>query len=684
MALPPVEVVLATEGLSDTLRVFDKLEERLKVLETMSERSAKKAAKAQGDEASRGAERARKEAEKLSATKQREEDKITAQKRKMYNSLFKEEERREKETARNRERFLSDWKKGQKEARKESDERFAFKQKVDQYSLGSTAARGGVAAVGVVAALGLVSALALASEALTQFGGFVIHDIIGAQLKLGTKSTQIGNQIGADRGAVRGTINALSKGSIQSDETVQNAFSTAAGITGNLDHARQVTKSSLELADVFGLDANAMAKFLGERRRALPGLNEEQFNAMSVLQFRRLQDPKTRGNFGKIAEMGGLLDNFAGKFGESDAEKARHTIGLTGLLGYASTRGKGEGFDDMIRQTMSDFEDPSKGLSGIAKIPGTNLMRSLDQVLPVAMQKAGGNQQWFKNAGFGEGTRKLLFETLGLDKVYQTAERKKAGSGSKAVEEFMKDIMSVKGSRSLEAEKANLEADPGAQWEALVKRIKTILIEKFVPLFEEKIMPAFMKLAPQIETFTEKFSEALTDMLDLDFVGIFKAIASGLGTALYYVLAVAQKTGLVKVSDKSLASLKKAAGVDEFEENVEGKKNGGKAGEVFDTVTTAAMFTPFAAMALISKGVARAVRGGATDDVKLDSEGDETFKQLREQGLLGFGLSSDALVKAIQENSQVTRENSQMSEEAKAFRSGAERMGSIAQRLSFS
>jgi molecular chaperone GrpE (heat shock protein) len=205
-----------------------------------------------------------------------------------------------------------------------------------------------------------------------------------------------------------------------------------------------------------------------------------------------------------------------------------------------------------MEQTFGDLEKNSKGF---AMRPGTNQFVPLNQSLPTLMKQYKGDLSAMQQAGRGEGSLKL-YRALNVDTVFRSAEAKKAGSGEAAVKSHLEKIMMPEGAEDFNKEYQESQKDAAIRLQEAITRIKSSLMDKLLPVVEEKLIPAFSNAEPQILKFIDAFVKAIESMKNVDLVGIFTTIAQGIGAAMYHILNIMKKTGMINIDDKSLESLR--------------------------------------------------------------------------------------------------------------------------------
>ena len=567
----PVRIPFSVEGYAEVISAIKSVSQVLKEAQSQRVQESKSIAKVIVAEEKQVAKQRATEAKKAIKEQEEVEKFIRKAQENTSKFLFGEWKRRQKES----ERFAKEQVKIAERSAKEQQRAFERAQKEQQraHSLGaqnwsslgqnvglgklqSYGAMGGTFALAMLGVDLIKTALSLAAEALKQFAGFVLNDIIKPGLKLGTQSMQIGNVVGASRGAVRGTVLALSGqyGSVDS-ETVSETLAIAAGHTKDLNQAKGVASTALKISQIFGqLSPTELAEMLGRRRANMPGLSDEEFEGFSTLQMRKFLSKDSGLNPKTLLEMRGQLEGFSERFGGNDKARAHSMIGISGLLGYGAKHGfkSGEEAGSALEQLFNDLQ---KHASKYAVRAGTSELIPLNQSLPTLVKTYQGKIHMMQQAGLSEGTIKAVLN-LKLDTVYRNSEAQKAGSGAEAVQKHLEKIMMPSGEEDFSKEFVRSQKDAAIQMQEVINRIKSSLMEKFLPIVEEKLIPAFERAEPQLVKFIDALTKVAQSM-NVDLASIFGSIAKGIGSIMYHILNLMNRFGMVNMSDKELEGLRK-------------------------------------------------------------------------------------------------------------------------------
>lgn len=409
---------------------------------------------------------------------------------------------------------------------------------------------------------GLARGVSLAASAVEAFGGYLMKDIIGPQLELGTKATQLANQMGGVSGArVQASINGLFAENPQADlKTITDVMAKAGDYGGDMERTEQIARIALESSKAYGYDAVKMAGVVGTKSANMEGMSNEQFgNAMraQIGSTQGVADPDEFMKAGvKISQMAARFATL-NKDGTVNQDSVESNDQIVQALVSAGT-GKGMG----AAKSAAALEHLLEDLRRDPKFKATNAdgtMKHLPDILVSLMKATGGN---LGNLGGGKKQGALgdvqigalndksslnFLRSLGIDKAYQSAEAMQPGSGAAAVDARLKQILDpAEGLAKFAAAQKAIEADTGMQLDQAMRTLKVTLTTALLPVLQEQ--------GPKIAAALGKLVEGLQGV---DLVGLFTALAKSLAVVLYAVLDMVPSTLL----GKSGKSMKDALGV---------------------------------------------------------------------------------------------------------------------------
>lgn len=675
MAAPKVVINFATGGLAEVESAIKVITSSLADLE----RKAVAGANAEAD-ARKKAAKEKADAEKKAAKEAADVQKFAAKAQEATSKQqFKQWEQAQKERRKVADRNAKDFDRIKQRHEREALAKEKAGGSQSAFDKGSNLAAGGVIAGVLAGAALLKGALDLVTGALSQFGSYVLNDVIKPQLALGTKSMQIGNNLGTSRGAVRGKINALDAkyGGIDSN-TVAEVFGIAAENTKDLGQSEEVANIALKASQsTHGLDPKQVAEMLGQKRRAMPSLSGAEFEEFSTLYLRRFTDDKRFNLKGaQVGAIGGLLEGLTDQMGGNDQTKAATQLGLTSLIGAASLKMK-EGAGEGLAGVFKDIMDPQKG-AGLGGTyignDGAKYVRPIDTTIGAMVTKYSGNLQQMQAAGMSEPTVKFL-QALGVDRTYASAEATKKGSGQQAVIDQVRGLMAAnpygEQAKTFDKEFQDSQKDAAIQLEETFKRLKTTIAEAVMPVVEQDLIPAFKSIEPELKNLASSFGELIKDLQGVDLVGVFKAIAEGVGQAFYHLLDLANKLipGF-KMNEESLEKLRVATGANKTKTTVANAAEGtadGYFGRLTDAKSyttagglakTAAQYLTMPAMIvpMLAAKAAGAIGGGTDVGAAGPGENTEATRDTAALAAVKERLNNERAIKAAEDSSRAMRE----------------------------
>lgn len=337
-------------------------------------------------------------------------------------------------------------------------------------------------------------AIDFASDALKQFGGFLISDVIKPAFELETRAQQVANASGG----------AMSGKEIE-------AQSRAAGISHNMDPAEMLSAAELindaigdlkgsfalldtvgTLAKARGADTEQLAQFAAELKKLDPNASAEKISNLLMTQL--AQGDKGSVPLKEAARLGGRLTAPAAVLaGDIDSRMA-----AMGAL--MQTGRKGFGTTDELATAMGNLisEVSSQKMIGAEKYLGrdengkvTSIIQDIPSLISGILAQTGGNAKKISALGLSDPASKLV-------KAYLPTfmEAGKGEKGKEAVETLIRSFMHA--STSIEIEKANerkVLQTSGEKWTATIEGLKNKLLDVMPEV--QKFVDQFAKIAPQ-------------------------------------------------------------------------------------------------------------------------------------------------------------------------------------------
>ncbi|WP_282416081.1 hypothetical protein [Polyangium sp. 15x6] len=353
-------------------------------------------------------------------------------------------------------------------------------------NLGSLAAKAGL----VGAAIGLFkSGLDLATDALKQFGGFLISDVIKPAFELETKSQQISNASG---GAISAkdiqdkTRAAALKHNMASDQLL-GAAEKFIDLTGDPKQAFEVLDTIGTLAKARGANTEELAEFAATLKNFDPNATTADINNLLLTQL--AQGDKGSVPLKEAARLGGRLTAPAAFLaGNTDVRMASMGALLqTARKGFGSTDELATGIGNLINEVSSQKMVGSKKY-----LNAEGQIGDVGSLIAGILKETKGDAKKIGALGLSDPASKLV-------KAYLPTLNEKGGGaeGAKAVEDLIRSFMKAR--TSIESERENerkVLQTSGEKWNATIAKLKDRLlvimpeVDKFVSKFTE-IAPQF-------------------------------------------------------------------------------------------------------------------------------------------------------------------------------------------------
>ena len=332
------------------------------------------------------------------------------------------------------------------------------------------------------------SAIDFASDALQQFGGFLISDVIKPAFALETAAQQLENAAG---GQIKASdIESKTRAAGLKHNMDPMALFEAAGkmidLTGD-------AKTSFDLLDTIGTlskgrgaDAEQLAEFAASLKNFDPNATSEQINKLLMTQL-------AQGDQGSVpleeaARLGGLLTAPAAYLaGNTDVRMASMGALLqSGRKGFGSTDELMTGIGNLINEVSSQKMVGSKKY-----LNADGQIGDVASLIGGILKETGGDAKKIGALGLSDPASKLV-------KAYLPtfSDAGKGDKGKEAVENLIRGFMEA--STSLDREKDNerkVLQTSGEKWTATIEGLKNKLLDVMPEV--QKFVDQFAKIAPQ-------------------------------------------------------------------------------------------------------------------------------------------------------------------------------------------
>ena len=331
-------------------------------------------------------------------------------------------------------------------------------------------------------------AVDFAADALKQFGGFLISDVIKPAFALETAAQQLENAAGGQIKAK--DIEAQTRAAGLKHNMDPMALFEAAGkmidLTGDAKTSFALLDTVGTLAKGRGADAGELAEFAASLKNFDPNASAEQINKLLLTQL-------AQGDQGSVplkeaARLGGRLTAPAAFLaGNTDVRMASMGALLqSGRKGFGSTDELMTGIGNLINEVTSQ-----KMLGSKKYLNSEGQIGDVASLIGGILKDTGGDAKKIGALGLSDPAAKLV-------KAYlpKFAEAGKGDKGKEAVEGLIRGFMEA--STSLDQEKANerkVLQTSGEKWTATIEGLKNKLLDVMPEV--QKFVDQFAKIAPQ-------------------------------------------------------------------------------------------------------------------------------------------------------------------------------------------
>lgn len=379
---------------------------------------------------------------------------------------------------------------------------------------GSSGTSGMMSMIGKAGAAGAAFAILkggidFAADALKQFGGFLISDVIKPAFALETRAQQVANASG---GAMTGgEIEAKSRSiAISHNMDPMEMLSAAELINdaiGDLKGSFDLLDTVGTLAKARGADTSQLAQFAAELRKLDPNASAEQISGLLMTQL--AQGDKGSVPLKEAARLGGRLTAPAAVLaGNTDVRMAAMgALMQTGRKGFGSTDELATAMGNLISEVSSQKmvgSDKYLGRDDHGNV--TSIIQDIPALIAGILGQTGGNAKKIGALGLSDPASKLV-------KAYLPTfnEAGKGDKGKEAVEKLIRGFMEA--STSLESEKANerkVLQTSGEKWSAAIEGIKNKMLDVMPEV--QKLVDSLSKKGPEIGAALTTIAKALVSL----------------------------------------------------------------------------------------------------------------------------------------------------------------------------
>lgn len=345
--------------------------------------------------------------------------------------------------------------------------------------------------------------LDLAADALKQFGGFLISDVIKPAFALETAATQLENASGGQIKAAEIMEKSRSAG-IKHNMDPMALFEAAGAmidLTGDAKTSFDLLDTIGTLSKARGADPAQLAEFAAALKNFDPNATSEQISKLLLTQL-------AQGDQGSVplkeaAKLGGRLTAPAAFLsGNTDVRMASMGALLqSGRKGFGSTDELITGIGNLINEVSSQKMVGSKKY-----LNADGQIGDVASLIGGILKDTGGDAKKIGALGLSDPAAKLV-------KSYLPAfsEAGKGDQGKAAVESLIRGFMEA--STSLDREKENerkVLQTSGEKWNAAIAGVKDKLLEIMPEV--EKLVDSLAQKGPEIASAVTSIAKALVSL----------------------------------------------------------------------------------------------------------------------------------------------------------------------------
>ena len=367
---------------------------------------------------------------------------------------------------------------------------------------GLTSAIGKAGAAGAAFAI-LTSAISVAANALEQFGGFLISDVIKPAFALETAAQQLSNSSGGAVSAqdIQDKTRASALKHNMDPTLLLEAASKMIDLTGDAKTSFDLLDTIGTLAKSRGADAGELADFAATLKNFDPNASAEQISALLMTQL--AQGDKGSVPLKEAARLGGRLTAPAAFLaGNTDVKMASMgALMQSARKGFGSTDELATGIGNLINEVSSQKMVGSKKY-----LNKDGQIGDVASLIGGILKDTGGDAKKISALGLSDPASKLV-------KAYLPAfgEAGKGDKGKEAVEGLIRGFMEA--STSLESEKENerkVLQTSGEKWSAAIEGIKNKMLDVMPEV--QKLVDSISKKGPEIGAALTTIAKALVSL----------------------------------------------------------------------------------------------------------------------------------------------------------------------------
>ena len=378
-------------------------------------------------------------------------------------------------------------------------------------NLSDAVKKAGAIGVGILA---FKTGIDLATDALKQFSGFVLADVVKPALALETRAMQVANASGGrlDAGEVVGKSRAIGLANNMNPEALVDAAGIFQDATGESKMSFEILDTLATLGKGRGFDVKQLSKMAGSLYQK--GMTTDELSKLILMQT--AQGDIGSIPLGELARLGGKVTAPAASFAGDYSTR----IAMSGALLNASRRGFGStdaaatGLDAFVKDSLKFGKQYSPG--GIIRdASGVEQIADPAKLIADIFRQTSGNVSTLKGAGFSDPAVKLIgsfqerfAETFSKSREGGSSESSAREQAAKSVEDFIKTFVTANTTLEEESKKRDaVRQTTGEKWEAAMAKVKDKLLSIMPDV--AKFVDAFAGRSDEIARALGAFAKAI-------------------------------------------------------------------------------------------------------------------------------------------------------------------------------
>lgn len=371
----------------------------------------------------------------------------------------------------------------------------------------------GIAAAGFLA---LKAGVEVAAEALTQFGSFVLSDVVKPALALETFATQVENASGGQVKAqeIMDKSRALQLKYNVDAQKAAEAMASFADKTGNFKVGTEALDMISSIQKGYGGDLNQMvdmaAALFNKSKELDPNTSTADLQQLLLAQLGQGQVEGGKFTFKELANLGGELTRGAGNLSGSASKRLTET---SALLQAGGITGKADVSMTAVNAFLLEAPKMIKKMGGSKQVNKQGQLVDLGEALEFTLKKSGGNLQKLREKGFTDTSLSLLSQFMPRYQQALKGGKKPEEAAKEALEVFNRIKEATAKEADVKEAASKTMQTTGEKWDTAMNQVKIQLLDIMPEI--SKFVDEFTQNIPQIADAAKTVAEALVAFAQL-------------------------------------------------------------------------------------------------------------------------------------------------------------------------